>query len=225
MRNLGIVRMGALLLLATAAVASADELDQEFLGPGDMAAVTIDDLFDQAQTFTVGIAGTLTTVDASLAKSDFTQASDELIIDVRPTDENGKPLMSDATALGSVTLLGSQLGGLIDDENLFTLDFTSAGIQVAVGERLALVARSTVPFATVRAFHWGAKIVDGEGYPGGSAWRRGNGDWELQTGGTDFVDLVFRTYVQVPEPAGAALAVVAIATLSAIARGRNARRG
>jgi hypothetical protein len=226
MRNLLLAWTG-LLLLSTATASFAGilgEVDQEFIGPGQLASVSMDAVFDRAQTFTVGIAGTLTTVEASLAASGETLPGDELHVDIRPTDASGVPLEDDGSALGSITVLGSRLDDTLDDQNLYALDFSSFEITVSPGDRLAIVARSDVPSASARAFNWGAKIVDGEGYTGGTAWLRAS-TWDLQSGGEDMgVDLVFRTIVMAPEP-GAASALLAVLGALSLVAARRAHAG
>lgn len=199
------------------------EVDQEFTGPGTTAAVQMDAVFDRAQTFTVGIGGTLASIEATLASGGSTLPGDALLIDVRPTDVAGAPVEDDGAALGVVTVLGSELTNTLDDENPFALDFSSFDIAVQPGDVLAIVARSDVPFGTARAFSWNGRIVEGVGYAGGSAWIRSN-TWALQDGGGGApVDLVFRTHVIAPEPAATATALAA--SLALFAARRRRRRG
>lgn len=208
-----------LLLLILAVPAGADSVDQEFTGPGTDASVGVDEVFARAQTFTVGANGTLTRIALSIARGGATLDTDELTIDVRPADAGGVPLDDDGSALASVVLLGSDLGNTLDPQNLHEIDLTAFGLAVAAGDELAIVARANVPFLGGRAFAWGARIVSGEGYPGGSAWFRPPPEtWALQNGGG--VDLVFRTWV--PEPGAAGSALVAFGVLALRARRRFA---
>lgn len=201
------------LLLAFASAASADEVDQEFTGPGVDASVSVDELFPRAQTFTAGENGILTRIALSIARGGATLDSDAITIDVRPTDANGTPLVDDGSALASVTLDATHFGGLLDPATLFEIDLASFAIEVAPGDRLAIVARAPVPFFGGRAFALGARVVAGEGHPGGSAWYRPSPEsWQPQPGGDGGVDLVFRTWV--PEPGAALSTAVAIAALA-----------
>lgn len=203
---------------ALGGVVEADELDQSFAGPGTDASVDVSEAFDRAQTFTVGAAGTLSRLRLVLAKSGNTEPGDALSIDVRPTDGLGKPLEDDGSALATVTLLGSELTNLLDPGAPFEIDLTPFAVAVEPGDVLAIVARASVPFLGSRSFAWSAKLVSGDGYPGGIAWVRPN-TWALQNDGG--VDLVFETYVDAPEPdAAAATALAAVALLSR-ARGRD----
>lgn len=201
-----------LLLVVLAASARADAVDQEFTGPGTEASVSVDEIFPRAQTFTVGTSGTLTRIALSIARGATTLDGDALTIDVRPTDASGIPLDDDGSALATVALLGSQLGNTLDAASLHEIDLTSFGLEVAAGDELAIVARANVPFFGGRAFAWGARVVAGEGYPGGIAWlRTPPGSWTLQNDGG--VDLVFRTWV--PEPTAGASVLAAFCALAA----------
>lgn len=202
------------LLLAGAPAAAADQLDQSFAGPGTAATVDVAS-FARAQTLTVGLDGTLTRIAIPIGKGDFTLDADELTIDVRPTDAGGAPLESAASALATATVLGSQLTEFLDPENPFEIDLSASGVQVTAGQQLAIVASSDVPSEIGRSFHWYAYLVTGGGYPGGDAWVDPS-VWALQNGGS--VDLVFETWVEVPEPAAGACAATALAVACALAR-------
>jgi len=213
--------LAGLWLLASPGVARADQLDQSFAGPGTSGSVDMTAAFSRAQTFTVGVDGTLTRIALTIGKSDGTLDADELRIDVRPTDAGGAPLEDAGSALATATVLGSQLTNALDPNDPFEIDVSAAGVQVTAGQQLAIVASSDVPFAMNRAFYWYAFLVTGEGYPGGDAWLDG-GTWGLQNGGG--VDLVFSTWVEAPEPSPAAGAGAALlAALALRARQRIAR--
>ena len=206
-----------LLLLALATPVRAAEVDQEFTGPGIDASVSIDEIFPRAQTFTVGLAGTLTQVDLSLALGPATLATDEILFDVRPTDGSGTPLVDDGSALAVVAIPATQLTGVLDPGDLFEIDLSAFALQVAPGDRLAIVLRAAVPFLGGRAFSAGARVVTGDGYPGGTAWYRPSSEaWQPQPAPGDGVDLVFRTWV--PEPGALASALVAFGALAARSR-------
>jgi hypothetical protein len=215
--------LGAILswLIAAGAV-SADQLDQSFGGPGTAATVSVNASFARAQTFTVGLDGTLTRIAIPIGKSDLTLDTDELTVDVRPTDGGGAPLESAASALVTATVLGSQLTEFLDPENPFEIDVSAAGVQVTAGQQLAIVASSDAPLEGSRSFHWYAYLVQGDGYPGGDAWIDPS-VWALQNGGG--VDLDFETWVEVPEPAAGACAAAALAVACALARRATASPG
>lgn len=207
-----------LLLLGAPLTGVAAEVDQEFTGPGTAANAPVDQIFPRAQTFSVGLEGRLDRIDLSLARGGSTLDTDELTIDVRPADQDGAPLVDDGSSLATVAIAATQLTEILDPEDLYEIDLRSFAILVQPGDRLAIVARSNVPFfPSGRAFAFEARRITGEGYPGGSAWFRPSPEvWQLQ--GPGDVDLVFRTWV--PEPGAAASALAAFAVL-----GQRARRG
>ena len=193
-------------------------VDQEFTGPGTDATVSMDDVFDRAQTFTVGASGTLTAIELPIAKGGATLPDDALVLDVRGTNGAGVPLEDDGVVLATATVLASQLTQVLDPNAFFAIDLTSFGLTVTPGDELAIVARSTVPFATGRAFAWLAKLVENDGYAGGDAWMRAS-TWALQNDGG--VDLLFRTVVEAPESPATPAAIAVAVTLASVA----ARRG
>jgi hypothetical protein len=217
--------LGALALAVVSFVfspaARADVLDQSYLGgpPGVDGSVDANATFTRGQTFTVGQTGTLSRVMLPLARN-ATVEGDSVTIDVRPTDETGAPLLEDGTALASVVFPSAAVPEIMDFGNLFEVDVSGAAIPVTEGDVLAIVARSDVPFGQGRQFAIGA-VIGGE-YADGAAWIRSTGAWALQE--QIPTDWGFETYVEVPEPAGAALAVVALATVIGV-RARVRSRG
>jgi hypothetical protein len=215
--------LAATVLSLPAAPSRADQLDQSFEGPGAVATVDVRDDFSRAQTFTVGVDGLLTRVALVIGKSAETFDTDEVRVDVRPTDESGTPLEDPGSALASVTVPASQLANVLDPGDPLEIDLSAAGVQVTAGQRLALVASSDVPFGELRAFSWYGFLVPAGGYAGGDAWLHPNpGTWALQNGGG--VDLFFRTYVEAPEPLPGAAAAAAGLALAALGRAGSGRR-
>ncbi len=125
----------------------------------------------------------------------------------RPTDAQGVPVEDDGSALGSVVLRGDQLTTTLDPGSLFAIDFSPAQIAVSPGEVLAVVLRSSVPFAASRAFAAGG-FAEVSGYPGGEGFVRA-ATWALQNGGG--FDFAFRTYVPEPEATSAGLCAIGVA--------------
>lgn len=214
---LGMLRLLALAAigLAAASPGRADVLDQSYLGP-DEGIVNVSTTFSRAQTFQVGVGGVLTRLGLVIVSNNVIEG-DELTIDVRPTDESGAPLLDDGSALGSVvvpaTLLPTQLVGV----ERYEIDFSSLAIGMVAGERLAIVARSNLSQESSRQVMWVAHLSDDGGYDAGDAWLRGGGGWLLQDGGG--TDLLFETFVEVPEPAGCT--AVALGALLALHRRRR----
>ena len=202
-----------LMLLALATPVRAAEVDQEFTGPASTRLCRSTRSFLRAQTFTVGRAGTLTQVDLSLALGPATLATDEILFDVRPTDESGTPFADDGSALAVVAIPATQLTGVLDPGDLFEIDLSTFALQVAPGDRLAIVARAAVPFFGGRAFSAGAASSPATAIPGASPGigRRPRPGSCSPDG--DGVDLVFRTWV--PEPGALASALAAFGALAA----------
>ena len=200
----------AILVILPWPDARADELDQvSVLGEGEVGSISVNEFFSRAQTFTVGRSGVLTRVRLVLGQAD-TMPGDALRFDVRPTTESGAPVASDASALGSVVVPEDEIPLSPGLNPNFDVDFSAQQILVTEGERLAIVARSDVPFDSNRSF---AIIVSvGSSYADGDAWF-GFPDWVLQDVSGPGTDWIFETYV--PEPDGAAAG--ALAALVALA--------
>lgn len=150
---------------------------------------------DTAQTFTVGVSGSLSRVDVFIALdalSPFYTGSAVLDWDIRPISVSHQPVDDDSAALagGSLTLNSSAY-------SFVTLDLSQNPLPVFAGEGLAIVlSSSSSPMS------WGGSEI--AGYAGGESWQRSetfnNGlawvDTQPQT------DLGFQTFVTVPEPSG-----------------------
>ncbi|MEO5896549.1 MAG: PEP-CTERM sorting domain-containing protein [Vicinamibacterales bacterium] len=151
----------------------------------------------QAQTFTVGITGTLAAVDLFLLRWP-SDGRAPLIVELRPTS-NGTPVESDDVALARLEVPAANVtpypgGGL-------RLDLSQFGVGVATGDVLAFVLQS--PGATMQ-FSWLASSGD---YPAGAAFTRSLSFGSPVFSSVDpsaFHDFAFRTFVDpapVPEPA------------------------
>lgn len=201
----------ALVALALAANARTDQLDQSYAGGvGIQGSVEPNAVFARAQTFTVGISGTLSRVRLATAQGGL-QPGIELTLDVRPTDEAGTPLLDPGSALGSLVVDATLFPSTQID--LWDFDFASQAIPVVAGQQLAIVARSNLAFDEEGSL--GLAVELGGAYAAGEAWV-GTSSWSLQDGGG--VDWIFETWVEAPEPEGATLA--ALLALYALSRRR-----
>ena len=188
----------ALLLMFTLGVffggglaARGDEvLDQFYVPDNPNLAAGANSGVDSAQTFTVGIAGTLTRVEIWVYALDGT-ADGNLFFDVRPTVD-GVPGDSDDDVLATVTMPVNTLPLYPGD--FISLDISSAGVQVAEGDVLALVLRSDLPQSTI-AYWRGTASQDFDPYPGGEWFTRQPGSAWV-SGIFGMADLAFRTYVE-----------------------------
>lgn len=195
-------------------VLAAPTLDQSHLGGGTLRD-TIYGNRQLAQTFTVGLAGTLDSIELDLyyRRGAPTQA---ITVDVRGTT-NGLP--NGATqGFGSVQFDTSVLTTTF---MLYSIDFSSFSIPVAVGDQLAIVLTSADDYSNAADWHQAYSNP----YPGGRKYN------DLGTAGatwdTKDYDAYFQTYVEtevqpgqesgvqvIPAPAGLHLVVVGLAYLA-----------
>jgi len=192
-------------------------------GPGSRGNGFVQGGFDidRAQTFTVGLEGTLSDIEIQVRREADTTG--DLFWDLR-TLSAGAP--SDANAGANILASGS-----LAASNFGTVDgaFVSLGglsLNVGVGDMFAIVLRSDD--ATSGAYRWLTEFGE-DSYAGGVAFDRfptsGN-IWEEDPG--RFVDMGFRTYVDTgpvvePVPIPATLPLVGLAmTLLGLSR-RKAR--
>jgi hypothetical protein len=142
---------------------------------------------DQAQTFTVGITGQLTSVEVLIGG--FNETAD-LLVDIRPT-VNGVPEQDDSAVLGEVVVPGAEVPGY--PSTFMDLDFSTQNIQVTSGSVLAIVLKIDRS-SQGGYFSWGGET--GDLYPLGEAYTRVNAvDWFAPTSGGLTVDFGFKTYV------------------------------
>lgn len=123
---------------------SAPVLDQSFRPVGSNTT-GFGPSGDRAQTFTVGIAGTLTRVDVFLSYERDTVGSPlpyDIFADIRPTTAGGLPA-ADGTELASAIIPGSAVTADMNvDPFVYTRVSFLVNVPVAVGDVLAVVLRS-----------------------------------------------------------------------------------
>ena len=174
--------------LPTALFAQGILLDQQVIEdlPGTQTSGTL------AQTFTVGIDGRLDSIDLRL------QTIGNRTFDIRPTDIFGVPVSDD-----SAVLFSTNLAGTADQPFDFSIDVSSANIEVGTGDQLALVLSPTD--ATTGILRWASS--GSNPYADGSGFFRNDITGEFAT----FFDTdnSFTTFVNtVPEPSAAILGSV-----------------
>lgn len=209
---LQIVVVAAASSVATCGLAA---VDQEFAPatPNFSAVVGAGNLADWAQTFTVGISGTLTGLDLRIGRQPTTQQP--LLYDLRTTSGNA-PTESDA---GASVLVSGQLQAsevptdfeLSAPPNAFVhIDLSGAALQVSAGDVLAIVLRSDNPGTAYRWFGVGGPPSIPR-YSGGDSYHRHLAGWnKLAENG----DNAFRTYVSaVPEPSCSVLVLMGSAMI------------
>jgi hypothetical protein len=220
--------LSAAMMLAASTLSlhahSAPILDQSDGAPfnaaaGFLAASGI----DIAQTFTVGLAGTLSLVSVNIARTADTTAP--LFVEIRttvggiPNAMDGQVLLSTPLSAALVPIAAPTTAGPLSSAAFafINVDLSAFGLAVTPGEILALSMTSD---AVPGGYLWGLNVPGT--YAGGSSYFRGNGpDVAWMLGGAD---QNFRTFVSLPEPASLALVAIALASLMAIRRRAPARR-
>jgi hypothetical protein len=205
------------LVLSTGPGLAIQVVDQEVVPTGPNFAVgttggsVATSLQEIAQTFTVGITGTLTEVDLPLSK--FYDTTTNLLFDIRttvggiPTEPN-----SGANILASVSIPASSIPTKPDPSDfsysIIIVDLTPYTIVVTSGEQLAITLHVT---DTTAQYRWiGMYSFDSDPYDSGLYYRRLPPtiptwtDAKYPYTGTLYYDLGFTTWVEqgttVPEP-------------------------
>jgi hypothetical protein len=195
-------------LLATRVDAGTLVLDQSFVPPhsGQLISVGTTTNGSLAQTFTVGVAGTLERFDAYVAG---TPIGTSVQWDILPTVD-GIPVMSDSAALASGSFLSSAAPQ--NGFSLFPISLGSSSISVSPGEVLAIVFRTAPGFNGV-SLSWEGQspnpYAGGYGFVGVPVGIPGLSDTAWSTSYLNGYDLGFQTWVEpVPEPSTALLILV-----------------
>ena len=179
-----LVDLGSAGMLTDASAETIEVLDQQLTGP-----VTGDYGFDGnrsvAQTFTVGVAGTLSRIEIRAAEAGDTFNVGDLVLSVYDTASSVP-----ANPLADVVIPESTFPGI--GQFIWAAgDVSSSGIQVAPGDELAIVVTSS----DSRHYGW-ASTSNG---PGG-ALHQGSFSGNLWVPVNPEIAMLYRTFVTVPEP-------------------------
>ena len=202
----------AMFAACSAPAAAFADLDQYFTPSTVSGALNVGDSneVDWAQTFTVGVTGTLSGFDIWIERHSTVQLP--LLFDIRTTS-SGLPTLSD---IGPHILVAGEKAALeipVDrgefslPSELVHFDLSSDPVPVTAGDVLAIVLRSDDPSGHPDGltYSWFAASARGVNpfYSGGESYALSGGHWfDLPAAG----DAVFRTYVTpVPEPAACCL--------------------
>jgi hypothetical protein len=144
---------------------------------------------DRAHTFTVGLGGWLTEIEVYVSQN---TSGSPLLLDVRPTDANGRPLASNESILASASN-----ASVLGTPSFASFDISAANLIVSPGDRLAIVLRSSLA-----EYVWYGQVSNP--YGGGSGfYRSGFSSVSWSDSVNPSFDVAFRTYVSpVPEPEG-----------------------
>jgi hypothetical protein len=203
-------------LMASSVVVAAPVLDQSFQpSPGSQLLISSGTSSNQAmaQTFTVGVAGTLTRFDAYIEDAG---AVLPVLWEIRPT-VGGVPVQSDTSSLASGTFLSSAAPQ--NQFSFYTINLGSSPISVLPGEVLAIVFRTPMGYNGV-SISWQGEIPNP--YAAGSAFVGIPAPGDGTAWSTSFLtgyDMGFRTYVElVPEPSSPLLLLVGVCVVLGIRR-------
>jgi hypothetical protein len=195
---------------------------------------------DYAQTFTVGLTGTMTSVDVWITRQSQVFTNADLLWDIRSTSFRqplidttftNVPTNADASALASGSISPNNVPFAPNVGTWMSISL-GAGVQVTTGDILALVLRLEDRFIISNTYLWFG--VGPNPYSGGEAFGRStsSADWfpdSFQFPRPNRTDFSFRTFVdtapvsQVPIPAALPLFATGLAGLGFLARRRNKR--
>jgi len=171
------------LLAAPMAVQAAPALDQANDGPFTGFAQIAGEY--RAQTFTVGMTGTLSRIEVQLFGVGATGSA---VFEVWNTTAGGQPVAVPGTALASATIDFSGVNHTFVGADL------TPGVSVSAGDVLAIVLKGGPP----QLAYWDHT---GDLYPSGSAFTTSTADptgpWIIIGGFPGARDFNFRTYVDV----------------------------
>ena len=215
--------LGATLLLLNVGMRDSyagSVLDQQLnpasYAPFDLLSAGFGGTQNLAQTFTVGITGTLSEVDVSIERFAFNPPTGTLFMQIRTTTA-GVPA-ADPSFLIQASVPESALP-IAGNYGFVAFNVLSAGLQVTQGEQLAIVLLAP-NFAN--PVSWIG--VQGDPYPAGSSFQEDEPDfgWLPSFPAGDYG---FETFVSVPEPSTLTmLSVACLAGVACVSRRRVTRR-
>src|SRR5687767_3691112 len=214
-----LVRIAAFVLGLSAIFplyAEATPIVDQVFAPSSSSAIPAG-LGQAAQTFTVGVSGTLVQIDVAAWLNplglDF-----PLLFDLRPVDGSGVPLNDPSTALVQRTIPRASVPtNQTPTPDQFVAVNLGLGVPVTAGDQFAIVLNGATGGS------YGVFANSGDGYAGGDYfWNFQTGLWELRSG----ADFGFRTWIEsattVAEPSTLLLIVTSVA--SVVLSRRNRRR-
>ena len=156
---------------------------------------------DNAQTFKIGLQGTLAEIQVQIQLNNLNAG--DLVFDLRGTSA-GVPLEDDTSVLAGTTISRTSLSFGVP--TWVSFDLSSFGIDVEIGDILALVLRE--PTTTDPAHYFWLANVGGNPYADGQRWGRSETwsggvlgeDWNGSHAAFATTDMNFRAFVDTAQP-------------------------
>lgn len=193
----------------------APVIDQVYdsIGAGSSSSAAIDSTMERAQTFTVGVAGVLDSIELQVVREDASTSSD-LLFEIRETSAD-VPIESNEITLTSLTIPASEVPLALGAGEFFSVDVISSGIAVNPGEVLAVVLSAPDATTALNRYQW-FNGPNPDDYPEGDPYSRSTGTWTLESS-----DGGIQTLIVIPEPSSSLSLVAGIGILLALARRRG----
>ena len=214
---------GILFLVTLSSTVQADpvRVDQAVI-PTDASHASIFGDIVQAQTFTVGVTGTLTALDLFLTRNSF--LTGPLFVDIRPTVD-GVPVLSHDSALASFSVSPTAVAIVTPPGPAFRVDLFDFALSVRAGDLLAFALRS--PESSRATGEYSAAAVPTDVYKRGELFTFSPSSGMHEMTRIPNFDLAFTTYVDpapVPEPGTLLLVAAGAVGIARAVRKRRVRQ-
>jgi hypothetical protein len=201
--------------MASGQAVQLDQIHAVPPNPNQANAYGLSSFTEAAQTFTVGVSGTLANIDVGLYRPS-SAFEGTIVVDISRVVA-GVPDFSEAGVLARRTVSNSTIP-VLSVFDVFTpvfslsVDFSDTSLNVTPGNTLAIILRPNTTGSDY--YNWWANVAGGPSYAGGKFFQRQTSNGSITDAGTQY-DAHFRTFVLVPEPSSLALGVLAVLGLVA----------
>jgi PEP-CTERM motif len=160
----------------------------------------------RAQTFQVGLTGTLSEVDVFVHRFSSSPTGGNLVLEIRRQTSSGVPSDASADSLLTMLIASTSIG---TSAVFLPVDVSSADLTVSAGDKLAIVLHADSGTPTGLTYIWDGQ--NNNPYANGGAFEEvvGNHSWGNE--GLPNADLGFETFVNssaAPEPGSLALSAL-----------------